>query len=165
MRRTGTTNAPAGFAAYDSGSPTLEARFWSRVDKSGDCWIWTGARSDAQYGQIRDKRRIHLAHRLSYEWAHGPIAPGSFVCHSCDNPPCVRPDHLFAGTPHENALDASSKGRMAGNGDTANGAKLRPAQVEEIRNDPSSAAALSRRLGVSKSTIYRIRSGQTWKSI
>lgn len=81
--------------------------FWSRVDKSGDCWLWTGARDGKGYGRLGNK----VASRLSWELSHGPIPRGKLVCHKCDNPPCVRPDHLFLGSPADNFYDMVAKGR------------------------------------------------------
>lgn len=76
--------------------------FWSRVHLSLDgCWEWTG--KSVGVG----------AHRLLYEYVYGPLATGLFVCHKCDNPCCVRPDHLFAGTAQDNALDRDFKGRRS----------------------------------------------------
>jgi hypothetical protein len=87
-------------------------RFWSKVDKSGDCWTWTAGR-DGKYGKFcMPKGQSCRAHRISYEMAHGPIPDGMFVCHRCDNPLCVRPDHLFIGSNRDNVHDAVRKGRM-----------------------------------------------------
>jgi hypothetical protein len=90
-----------------------ERRFWAKVDRSGECWLWTGHRTSKGYGQSWDatEQRITTAHRMAYRLAVGPIADGLQVLHRCDNPPCVRPDHLFVGTPQRNMDDKADKGR------------------------------------------------------
>lgn len=87
--------------------------FNKRVAKGPGCWEWTGSRNTAGYGVISSKGRKRMAHRVSYEIANGPIPDGMLVCHRCDNPKCVRPDHLFLGTSRDNAQDAASKGRVS----------------------------------------------------
>lgn len=102
---------------------TEESRFWSKVRKSDDCWIWVGATADRKYGvfAVRSGQRI-LAHRWSYERVNGPVSAAAFVMHICDNPSCVRPDHLKERTRQENIADMVSKGR-ARNKHTAHRAK------------------------------------------
>lgn len=90
-------------------------RFWSKVDRSGDCWEWQASRSTHGYGFFGRDGKVLYAHRVSYEITNGLIPKGPkrlHVCHHCDNPPCVRPDHLFLGTASDNLNDAYRKGRI-----------------------------------------------------
>lgn len=85
--------------------------FWGRVDTSGECWLWTGARLKTGYGVLKRGGRVLKASRVAWALVKGPIPDGLFVCHHCDNPPCVRPDHLFLGTHLDNMRDRDAKGR------------------------------------------------------
>lgn len=102
--------------------PAIE-RFWEKVDKSGDCWIWTAYKSPAGYGSfgVRAGESPQLAHRVSYRMTHGDIPEGMQVLHSCDNPPCVRPEHLSLGTGLDNVRDMFSKGRQPKHSGTRTG--------------------------------------------
>jgi hypothetical protein len=92
---------------------TIAERLWSRVVKTETCWVWTGNLSENGYGHISVGYASNAkVHRVSWELAHGPIASGLSVCHKCDNPACVRPDHLFLGTQADNMRDCSNKGRV-----------------------------------------------------
>lgn len=95
----------------------LIAAFWARTDRSGECWVWTGqtiGKPGFAYGIVTRQQQRTLAHRMAYELTHGPIPEGLFVCHHCDNPPCIRPDHLFLGTHADNMRDMAAKGRAGG---------------------------------------------------
>lgn len=83
-----------------------------RIDESG-CWIWTAGRNKLGYGRfgLPGQYKTVQAHRFAYEQFYGPIPEGMFVCHHCDNPPCVNPEHLFVGTHVDNMKDMWSKGR------------------------------------------------------
>jgi hypothetical protein len=83
--------------------PTLEGRFWARVDKSGDCWVWTGGRR-GRYGAFWVEGQQMGAHRFAYELLVGPIPDGLTLDHLCCNPPCVNPGHLEPVTFRENGL-------------------------------------------------------------
>lgn len=90
---------------------SFEERFWEKVDKSGECWIWIGARNPSGYGKIKSGDTTKDSHRASWEINYGEIPEGMCVCHVCDNPPCVNPGHLFLGTYGDNMRDMYSKGR------------------------------------------------------
>ena len=92
-------------------------RFWSRVDKSGDCWLWTAGLDPSGYGRLRVDGLPRLVHRVSYVIARGPIPTGLTVDHLCFVRTCVNPDHLEAVTSEVNYRRAVESGRLARNGD------------------------------------------------
>lgn len=93
----------------------LKERLESKLTKTPTCWLFTGARFKSGYGSISpdapDKAHAVYAHRAAWMVYRGPIPEGTLVCHTCDNPPCCNPDHLFLGTKSTNALDMMAKGR------------------------------------------------------
>ena len=94
-----------------------EQVFWHRVDKTGSCWEWLGGKDRDGYGRYNLTKSQTLptkwwgVHRLSYTLSKGPIPKGMVVCHTCDNPGCCNPDHLFVGTQLDNIKDMDAKGR------------------------------------------------------
>lgn len=98
---------PIGWKATD----TLESRFWSKVIKTNECWLWAASGTSDGYGQLKFQGKKMYAHHISVRLSGREIPVGMVVCHKCDVPKCVRPDHLFIGTMKENQQDASRKGR------------------------------------------------------
>lgn len=90
----------------------ITERFWSRVETSDGCWLWTGGIGGGGYGAFYFHGRQQQAHRVAWELTNGPIPDGMIICHHCDNRRCVRPDHLFLGTHRDNTDDMVAKGRQ-----------------------------------------------------
>lgn len=158
---------------------SVEARFWSFVAKTGECWLWTGGTNGYGYGSFQvggRKGKRWIAPRFSYTLAHGAIPPGMNVCHRCDVPGCVNPAHLFLGTQADNLQDMAKKGRHwvqknpgANDGERNPRATLTDVQVLAIRAEWSAGgvrqAELMRRYGVSKGVIWRIVHGRQWRHL
>jgi hypothetical protein len=132
----------------------------------GPCWPWKGGRSGRRYGGLRVQGQLIRAHRLSFFLTHGRW-PMPCCLHRCDNPPCVRPEHLREGTQLENCADMVAKGRCVRTpapGEANGNAKLTEEQAREIRARSSeSQAALAREFGVSPATICMVIKGQRWR--
>ena len=149
--------------------------FWKKVDKAGDCWIWQGNWFIRGYGALRVNGKQVYAHRVAWELTYGLIPAGLNVCHHCDNPPCVRPDHLFIGTQSDNLHDAINKGRLNNSGENHGMSILTTAQVREIRKIYAlkgsrytydiSQYKLANQYHVARTTIQAIVEGKNWKGV
>ena len=145
---------------------TAAERFALYVDKTGNCWLWTGACERTGYGAFRFEGRQLKAHRYAWELENGPIPKGMIVCHHCDVRACVRPSHLFLGTTLDNIRDKQAKGRQPYGVDIRS-SKLTPPQVLEIRLlfPSTTLSELSRQYGVSVPSIKAAVTGKTWKHV
>lgn len=162
-----------GQDCYHASKGTLEERFWAKVDKSGECWLWTGARFTATgYGQVcvkaNGRRRLFSAHRMSYELTYGPVEDGLFVCHTCDVRLCVRPDHLWLGTCADNLQDMVAKGRSL-RGERHSQRKLTEEEVMAIRDAYGvggvTMLAIAKRFAISRTMVSYLLSGKRWKHL
>ena len=143
-------------------------KFWSKVLKTDGCWIWQGSLTSRGYGHFWFHKHFCQSHRVAWEITNGPIPVGFDVCHHCDTPACVRPDHLFLGTVSDNMQDARTKNRW--NPHFCNQptkekhpkAILTIPQVKEIKNSNLSQRKIAKIYKVSRGTIQGILSGKTW---
>lgn len=145
-----------------------EERFWANLDATGSCWEWRGESIRLGYGRLRVGRRKVLAHRFAYAMFRGE--PGDlFVCHTCDNPPCCNPTHLFLGTTTDNMRDMVSKGRNAeSHGEHNPNAKLTDDDAREVirmRAAGASRRVVAERFGISRTMVSLITSGRNWKCL
>lgn len=139
--------------------------FWRNVDKSGPCWEWIGPRGKRRYGWFCFQGVSQSAHRFVFELVNGPIPKGMFVCHQCDNPACVRPEHLFLGTPKDNTHDMLRKGRrVLLMGEQNGAARLSNADVARLRELSHAGARgtdLAKTFNISEAQVSVIRSGKS----
>jgi hypothetical protein len=149
---------------------TPDERFWAKVYKTDSCWLWTAAQIKG-YGQLGRYGRSAYAHRVSWEIHKGPIPHGMIICHKCDVPLCVNPDHLFMGTQADNVADMISKGRKRSGclrGSKNPVSKLDERDVPKIRKMSSEGMGvreIAPFFGVSKSTIHNVVSKKWWRHI
>lgn len=163
--------------------PTTEQRFWSHVNKTDYCWLWTGSKRNKGYGAFvwADRGLIvqGRAHRYSWELVNGPIPKGLCCLHRCDTPACVNPDHLWIGTKAENNRDMWLKGRHVAGGTYCGEGKYKRGEkhhnsvlsfevVTAIRNDHKIGLGyirLGKKYGVSMSCARKVVKGITWKHV
>lgn len=141
---------------------SLRERFLSKVQRTESCWLWTGARKPKGYGNIKVNGVAKAAHRVAYELFKGPIPEGMHVLHTCDNPPCVNPDHLYAGTNADNQRDMRTKGRRLAD-------KITYPIAQEIRAraalEQISQGALGREYGISQPMVSMIVNNKRWTHV
>lgn len=157
-------------ARTDHSPETLLKRFWAKVDKSpghgpeGECWLWTARVDGRGYGEIKVSGQYKKAHRIAL---FGPenIQDRRMACHRCDNPRCVRPDHLFAGEAIDNVRDMVAKGRGAQAENGHRTRKLDDDAVRDVRASTERLYILAKRYGVDGSAIRQIRLGATYRDV
>jgi hypothetical protein len=137
-----------------------------------NCWQWMGARNDRGYGVIGQgtrKQGISKAHRIAYELFYfTKLEKDNCICHICDNPACVNPNHLSIGTPKDNSQDMIAKGRkkvVAPLGEGNGKAKLTVEKVKLIKQSNLKSAELARQFGLSENCIRGVRIGRTWSHV
>lgn len=146
---------------------SLRQRFLCYVPVAGGegCWEWTGYRDENGYGRLSCDGVPVLAHRLSWVMHKGPLSETDFVLHRCDNPPCVKPGHLFLGTQQDNNADKMRKKRHrfgVSQGEKHGCSVLTEQQVLEIRASVGSSRIVGEKYGVSGRTVRQIRTRETW---
>ena len=157
---------------------TIDQKFFPYVQKTEECWIWSGSRFESGYGRLFVGGKSVRAHRVSWVLNRGPIPKGILVLHKCDNRPCVNPDHLFLGTPQDNMDDMMAKGRgisgmkihpeRACRGEMAHRAKLTASKVVEIRALREQGVIyekIAKKYGVTKRAIICVVKRLSWKHI
>lgn len=176
----------ACYRAYHQQQYRSSDFFWQRV-KIGDsteCWPWEKGRDGHGYGAVWNGTRLIKTHRRAYELAHGPIPEGMLVCHTCDNPPCCNPAHLWIGTTYQNAMDREKKKRGDNSGKhlirwkqehperilrgkQCTWAKLTEDQVLEIYQHKGllTVDAAAEKFQVNRITLHDIWARRTWRHL
>lgn len=148
---------------------TVRQRFEVKIRITPGCWLWTGEKGGKGYGRMTIAKKYLMAHRLSYELYVGPIPSGMIICHTCDNPACVNPDHLWPGTDKTNAEDKMAKGRWACGkrvpGQELSYARLSDEDVYAIRADGRYLKLISEEYGISAAHVNQIKTRIRWQHL
>ena len=140
-------------------------RFWSKVNKGGDCWLWIASKTTSGYGKFVIRGKYIAAHRYAYTAMNGPVPDGMCVCHKCDNRACVNPAHLWLGSNDDNMADMADKQRSP-HGSQHMRSRLTPKAINDIRELHAAGGythrELARMFGVSRSTATKAINGTTW---
>jgi len=144
-------------------------RFWAKVDKSRNCWIWTAHVGDSGYGSMHVRRTPRPAHRVSWLLAYGNVPSKIYVLHKCDNRLCVRPDHLFLGTAKDNHWDMRAKGRD----DFPRGERSHTAKINEtivlyiraLRLIGWKYAEICKLFGLSRDLVSNVGERRSWRHV
>lgn len=163
---------PSGYALASNPAPstpikpTIEARFWAKVDKRGpdECWPWTGSSDQHGYGQIWLDGKMPRATHISLSLDGKPRPGDADALHSCDNPPCVNPSHLRWGTALDNVADARNRGRIA-RGESNGQCKITETDVVAIRNASGLHREIALAFGVSAHLVSLIRRRKRWAHV
>ena len=144
--------------------------FWNKVEIQGldQCWAWKAGVGTNGYGKFRSKNQLYSSHRAAFLLTRGAITPGLSVLHSCDNPLCCNPTHLWEGTHGQNMRDMVNKGRHVPGvllGEDAPSSKLTVDGVKLIREDPRTLKEISKELNISVSQISKIKRRKSWSHI
>ena len=147
---------------------TVRSKFESRFipEPNSGCWLWTASVSSDGYGHMAVNGKLVGAHRLAYLLYRGPIPPNRYICHKCDVPGCVNPDHLFVGTPADNTRDSFKKGRMVrARGEEQHLSRLTKDNVPQLVQRwrfGERTIDLAQEFEVGETTLHNIWSGNSW---
>lgn len=156
--------------------PSLLEKLQKSGVSVGECLEWSKARSKSGYGQTYFNGKVVYVHRLVWEILNGPIPEGGCILHTCDNPPCFFPDHLWLGTMQDNARDMANKGRQvfqkdatkASRGERHGLSKMTPEKVIEMRRlhgEGWSQRKLAKKYNLSQASVWAIVNRETWKHV
>ena len=174
---------PIPFLPHHSARRPAAGRFWEKVRRGDGCWEWQGHRNKDGYGQFQIGYKRWMAHRFSWFLHFGGDPGALYVCHHCDNPACVRPDHLFLGTAADNSIDAWLKGRIprgamtpvvlhpenVARGERHHNSRLTDDLVRALRERYATGqythTSLAREYGVSPMTVGRVVRRELWRHV